>query len=414
MNMQTKPESRNEFAAGWPVLLAATLGIGVATTAIPFYSMGVFIKPLEAARGWSRSEISLAASLFSFSLPITILLLGQLIDRFGVRRVAVTGHVMLGLSYLALSATGSDVRVFWAIYIFAAITAIGASPITYTRALIQYFDCNRGLAIGVSMSGAGVSAAVAPPALEWVIRTHGVAAAYQALAAALFIIAGLAFLLLPAARGGRVSAEADDEAVAADETHRSATGRNQQRGLLAAICIGVFIVALSVNGYIIHLAPLLEGRGLTSAQAADVAIYLGLAVVIGRLATGYLLDRVPTAFIGAGVFSMAACGVLLLQIAGPSAAPFAVMLLGFTVGAEVDIVAYLISTLFGKASFSRFFSFAYAAFMLGSGVSPLLAARIFDLQGDYTMFFNLSVGLLLLVSAGFLALYGQQKRAAAL
>lgn len=407
----TETPTASEFALGWKVLLAATLGISMATTAIPFYAMGVFINPLEQARGWSRSEISMAATVFSFSLPLAILLLGGMIDRFGVRRVAVFGHVMLGLCYLALSATGTDVRIFWGIYAFAAVAAVGASPITYARAVIQYFSRFRGLAIGICMSGTGVGAAVAPPLLEWVIRTRGIDAGYQLLAFVLFAIAAIVFFMLP---DDRRKTAAQSPAVKLPEAAQRpipSLARDRPGLMISLICLGIFLVALSINGYVIHMVPLLEGRGLNSGQAAGIAAYLGLAVILGRLVTGFLLDRFSTGLIGAVIFTGAAAGILILHIAGPIAAPVSVILIGFTVGAEVDLVAYLVSTMFRKADFSRYFSRVYAAFMLGAGVSPFVAGRIFDRYGDYTLFFNLSAGLLVLISVAFLSLHLMQKMA---
>lgn len=397
-----KTDQRREFSEGWPVLLAATLGVSVATTAIPFYSMGVFIRPLEVARGWSRSEIAFAASLLSFILPLAILWLGKLIDRFGVRSIAVSGHVMLGLCYLALSSGGSDIRIFWAIYAVAAITAVGASPITYTRAVIQCFDRNRGLAIGICMSGAGVSAAIAPATLEWVIRTHGIASGYQALAATLFAVAMLVFFLLPNTRTAvpLVEVPPSGEAISTMQA-----GRDRPYLALSVICIGIFAVALSINGYVIHMVPLLEAQGLSSQEAAKVVTSLGLAVIAGRLVTGYSLDRISTGLICTAVLSGTVCGIWLLYSGTPSVAPLAAALIGFAIGAEVDVVAYLMSRVFTKEAFPRYFSFAYASFMLGAGISPLLAAQSFERHGDYTLFFLFSSGLLTTMSAACLALH---------
>lgn len=399
-----KTDQRREFSKGWPVLLAATLGVSVATTAIPFYSMGVFIRPLEVDRGWSRSEIAFAASLLSFILPLAILWLGKLIDCFGVRSIAVSGHVMLGLCYLALSSGGSDIRIFWAIYAVAAVTAVGASPITYTRAVIQCFDRNRGLAIGVCMSGAGVSAAIAPATLEWVIRTHGVASGYQALAATLFAVAMLVFFLLP---NTRTAVPLVAEAPPSGDTisAMSQAGRDRPYLALSVICIGIFAVALSINGYVIHMVPLLEAQGLSSQQAAKVVMSLGLAVIAGRLVTGYSLDRISTGLICTTVLSGTVCGIWLLYSGTPSVAPLAAALIGFAIGAEVDVVAYLMSRVFMKEAFPRYFSFAYASFMLGAGISPLLAAQSFERHGDYTLFFIFSSGLLATMSAACLALH---------
>ncbi len=403
----TPSHSRSrEFVAGWQVLLAATLGISMATTAIPFYSMGVFIAPLEQAKGWSRGDIAMAATVFGFSLPLSILTLGWMINRFGVRLSATFGHCMLGLSYLGLSQVGDNVYMFWGLYVFAALAAVGASPITYTRAIIQMFNHHRGLAIGIAMSGTGIGAAIAPPLLENVIRNYGWQAGYQTLALILFVIAGIVYLLFK----GTAFA---DHRIVSNETEKAIAEKPQDRralALLFLICLAIFAISLSINGYIVHLVPMLSSAGLTSQDAAGLAAYIGIAVILGRLVTGFFLDRFSTGLVGFAIFAASAVGIYLLSTTGTAAPLVPILLIGFTVGAEVDIVAYLVSKLFRQEYYARNFSWVYCAFMMGAGLSPLIAGKIYDQHGDYGVFFLLSIVLLICVSLAFLTLHIMQKR----
>lgn len=389
-----------EFASGWKLLVVATLGISMATTAIPFYSLGLFIAPLEQAKGWTRTDITLAATLFGFTLPVAMLGIGRLIDRFGLRRTASSGHFMLGLTFLALSVTGSDIRPFWALYVLGAVLAAGASPVTYTRAIIQHFEQRRGLAIGVAMSGTGIGAGLAPLVLEPVIRTAGWQAGYQVLAAILFAIAILVHI------GLRGITLAGPEMAGGDRTAAPAPAQDRRaRWLLAGICLIIFAIALAVNGYVVHLMPMLLGAGLSSPAAAGLLAYIGATVIIGRLGTGFLLDRFSTGLVGSGIFLTAAAGIGLLGFYGAGAAMLPILLIGFTVGAEVDIVAYLVSRCFDRCHYTGNFSIVYGAFMLGAALSPLLAGWLFDRDGGYDLFFLLSIMLLLIVSASFLILH---------
>lgn len=410
--MAMEPISResHEFSSSWRILLAATLGISMATTAIPFYSMGVFIAPLEQAHGWSRSEIAMAATVFGFSLPVSILTLGWMIGRFGVRLVGTFGHVMLGVAYLCLSQMGHNVHVFWALYVFAALSAIGASPITYTRAIIHVFNHHRGLAIGVAMSGTGLGAAFAPPLLDHVIRVYGWQAGYQLLALILFTIAGAVFLLF---RGTAFDSRKTEPFSQSGEPATKVQNR-QLLTLLLPICLAIFIISLSINGYIIHLIPILTGAGLTSQQAAGLTAFIGVSVILGRLVTGYMLDRFPTGLIGCLIFFAAACGIYMLRTLSAETVLIPILLIGFTIGAEVDIVAYLVSRLFPQQLYARYFSWVYCAFMLGAGISPLIAAYIYDRNGSYGVFFLFSIVALLSISFAFLGLHFIQQRFKAL
>ncbi len=390
----------SEFKQAWKVLLAATLGVSMATTAIPFYSIGVFITPLEAAKDWSRTDISLAISIFGFILPLSLLSVGYLTDRFGLRLVAASGHLMLGLVFMALSFTGDNVWIFWFLYAAAAGVAVGASPITFTRALIGHFDRHRGIAIGICMSGAGLGAAVAPPVLGSVIEVYGWAAGYRLLGTVALVLAPLVFLWLKEKPETAVS---NVQSTAGTKTLQ---GVNQPPVfLLILICLAFFAIAVSVNGYIVHLVPLMIDSGLQASRAASIAGLVGVAVILGRLIVGWLLDKVAVGMLGMAVFLLAAIGVLILDMYGGRAAPVTAIFIGLTIGAEVDIVAYLVSRLFRPADYARYFSRVYSAFMLGSGLSPLLAGRIVDHYGSYAPFLHMSMLILVLVSIAFLWLH---------
>lgn len=81
---------------------------------------------------------------------------------------------------------------------------------------------------------------------------------------------------------------------------------------------------------------------------------LGSAVVIGRMGTGYLLDRFFALRVAMCLFGSAACGIALLRT-GVRSGPlfFAMFLIGLGMGAEVDIIAYLVSRYYGLRAFGE-------------------------------------------------------------
>lgn len=395
--------SQSEFASGWRVLAAATLGVGMATTAIPFYSLGVLVTPLEQATGWSRTDISAAATLLGFSLPVAMLWLGGLIDRFGTRLVAASGQVVLAAVFFLLSFTGENIWWFWTLYVAAGLLAVGATPVTFSRAVISEFDRRRGLAIGICMAGAGLGAAIAPPLLNLVVLDLGWPAGYRALGV-------VALCLVPVTLGWlrtRADSRSSEPGVKAPQTGSS---RNPRTALLVVLCVLFFAIALSVNGYIVHLIPLMIDSGVSPRQAAWTGGAMGVFVIIGRLLTGYLLDKLPATLLGAVACVLAGAGLTILALFGSSAALLAAVLLGLSIGAEVDIVAYLISRSFHESQYSRYFSFAYSAFMLGSGLSPLMAGWIVDRYATYEPFLRFSRTVLLAVAIAFVALHLVDRR----
>lgn len=404
-----------EFAPNWRILAAATLGVSMSVTAIPLYTLGVFLLPLEAARGWSRTDIALAPAILGFSLPLGFLMLGRLIARFGIRRVAVSGHLMLAFAFIGLS-QAATLSLFWGLYFFAGLAAVGASPVTYTQAVVRAFETRRGLAIGLCMSGAGVGAVLAPPILDYVLRVHGWQAGYAVLGSASALVGAAVHRLLARIDTGRdggrreIGSAASNRAGAADlpaqgDLHAEGGGTR----LLVMLCAIIFVVALCLNGYVVHLVPILVAQGHAARNAAALAGGIGLAVMVGRLVTGWLLDRFSTGLVGGLVFSGAAVGIALLAEVLPAPPLAAVLLIGFSIGAEVDILAYIVSRRFSAADYARRFSWVYGAFMVGGGISPLLAGLSYDLVGGYGPFFLVSALLLLGVAASFVGLEAGRK-----
>jgi cyanate permease len=142
-----------------------------------------------------------------------------------------------------------------------------------------------------------------------------------------------------------------------------------------------FLISLVVGGLIVHLPAMLVDRGFSAAVAASTVSYLGYAIIVGRLSLGTLVDRFSPAIVGALLIALSALSsVLLAQGIAPLAAT---LLLGLCAGAEVDLLAFLVSRLFGLRNYAQIYGCGISAFTAGAGVGPILAGRAHDLSGGY-------------------------------
>ena len=92
-----------EFRRGWRPLVAAAVGNGSGLSGLSFYTFGVFVLPLVAAFGWTRGEVSIAASFLIVGTAITAPIIGGVIDRYGAKRVGIYSMIALGLGYAVLT-----------------------------------------------------------------------------------------------------------------------------------------------------------------------------------------------------------------------------------------------------------------------------------------------------------------------
>jgi MFS family permease len=163
------------------------------------------------------------------------------------------------------------------------------------------------------------------------------------------------------------------------------------------LAVAFFIVVLTANGPLIHAVALLTDRGISISRATAALSAAGFAMIVGRLLSGYCLDRffgphvavfcVGGAMIGLGLLSSGYGGIV--PIAG-------IILCGLGMGAEGDIVPYFVSRYFGLRSFGQIYGYLFAVFMIGVGVGPSLMGFSFDHWHSYApMFIVFEIALLL-------------------
>jgi len=156
-----------------------------------------------------------------------------------------------------------------------------------------------------------------------------------------------------------------------------------------------FLVSACVNGAVAHLSAMLTDRG-TAPQAAAFAISVfGAAAFVARVLTGYLVDRFFAPVVMVTMFGGAAVALLLLAGgATGTAALMAAALLGFGVGAEADVMPYLLSRYFGLRSLGELFGYIFSAYTLGVAAGPVLMGAGFDASGSYrTPLIILAIGM---------------------
>lgn len=166
-----------------------------------------------------------------------------------------------------------------------------------------------------------------------------------------------------------------------------------------------FLVSAIVQACLVHMAPLLTDRGITAQRAAIALSLLGAANLIGRLGTGWLLDRSPAILVVTLSFAAITLGIVMLLagISGVSAC-IAAALIGLGYGAETSAAPYLISLYFGLRTFGEIYSYLFITVPLGGALGPALMAVGFDRAGSYQLALSLCVVAMLVAAALILRL----------
>lgn len=147
----------------------------------------------------------------------------------------------------------------------------------------------------------------------------------------------------------------------------------------------LLVVSIGVGALIPNMVPILMADGLTAEDAAATAGLVGISVIVGRLVSGWLIDRVHAPLVAFVFLSVPALACLILAFPEHFAAwiALAAILVGLAAGAEFDLMAFMVSRYFGMAQYARIYSVQFIAFALGSGFVAPLPAIVRERTGSY-------------------------------
>ncbi len=398
---------------GWWVVLGAGVGLSLSYGPIIVTTFGVFLKPLSQEFGWSRAEVSLAFSLSILAMTGVGPLIGRLVDRLGARRVIVLLVLIFGLGVISFDFLSASLWHFYAIYLVIGVAGSGTTPVPYSQVIARWFDKKRGLALGLAMAGIQLGAFLTPPLAQALITAVGWRQAYVLLGllaiGGTIPVVGLVLKETPQVMGLLPDGETVARAGTTKQSGRE-SGMNGSEawhtGTFWLMVGAFFLLSVSFHGIVIHFVPMLTDRGVTAQSAAFAASLGAVGALLGGVGAGYLLDRFFAPYVAVYFLCGAALGTFLLWSgAGGGLAVVAMVLWGLAMGAELDIMAYMVSRYFGLRAFGEIYSYAFAAFTLGGVIGPLLMGVSFDSTGSYSLVLGGFV-VATLMAAGLMARLG--------
>ena len=350
------------------------------------FAFGVFLKPLAEEFGWRRDEMAFAYTITNLTIVAVSLLLGLLIDRFGVRRVLIPSVILMGLAVASMSQLTGNIYHFYAMYMLIPLLGIGTLPASYSRTIIAWFFRRRGIALGVALAGFGVGAALIPPVGQMLISAFGWRSAYLVFAGLIFLIALPVsyFLIRETPQEMGLEIDGDDHPGNSDSLVGLSVGEAVKTASFWLILIAFLLVGVCVASVIAHLIPLLTDRGISPQMAANCQMSLGLGLIFGRVISGYLMDHFFAPYIASAFTLMFVVGVSILASGASNYLVFvAATCIGLSLGSEISETAYLVSRYFGPKSYGIIYGIMFAAFQLGASFGPPALGKYYVLNGNY-------------------------------
>lgn len=351
--------------------------------------------------GWSRSDFALVGSMAlvtAFIFPFV----GRLADVLGVRLTALIGLVTLPLVYLAFSRMNGDLGVYVIIFFVQSLFAVTTTATVYTRLVVQHIHKARGLALAIAVSGPALSGAIGGPILNAYVEANGWRDAYLALAIFTAIAGVITFLLIPAEpRSARVS---QPKRRARDDyplIFRSST--------FWILLVVMMLCNLPLTIILVQLKLLLLANGISGEGAAIMFTALSMGMLVGRFVAGLALDRYRPHIVAFVTLGLPSLGLFVIASSwdAPQVLAAAVFFLGFSFGAEGDIVAFLVARHFGVEIYSSVMGLLTCAMSVSTASGAALLSITMARTGGYDLYLVI-VGTAVLIGASLLLLLGRE------
>lgn len=390
-----------EFRKGWPIVLASMLGVGLGLSPVPFYTIGMLAPQLASAFGWGMGQIFFGITVSTFVVLLAGPLAGFMAARFGARPVALTSVALFALSFMAFALSNGSLTLYYLTWAVVATLGAGTLPITWTRGVNAWFDQRKGLALGITLMGTGIFGVIAKPLTAWLIATWGWRGAYIGLGLLPLIIA------LPVAFALFRHAEGDPDAARAAPAHQGLSFAQTMHDWRFWLMAVAFVpISFALGGPIPNMENILKTGGLAREQIVGLTAFIGLSALSGRLVGGWLLDRywAPAVALVILLLPGISCWLLAHGPLSPSTAVAAIVLIGFAVGVEYDLMAFFVARYFGMRSYTQIYAVLYGCFAFGAGTGPAIFGWSFDKTGSYATVLMASFAVLVLGALSFLAL----------
>lgn len=392
---------------------AVTLATLVATAGFRS-STGALLEPLERGFGWSRVTTSGAVTLNLIVYGLTAPFAAALMERFGIRRVAASALVLVGVGS-GLTTVMTRPWQLWLLWGLVIGVGTGAVALVFGAIIAtRWFEAHRGLVMGAFSAASSTGQLVFLPTIARLADGPGWRWAAGLVAAFALLLAPVLWLVLrdrPADVGATPYGAPPDWRPPPLRPHRSAASlawgaltSSWRRWSFWVLVVTFWICGWSTNGLVgTHFIPAAHDHGMPATTSASLLAIIGIFDIVGTVASGWLTDRYDPRLLLAGYYAFRGVSLFLVPVLlGPTVQPSLfvfVVLYGLDWVATVPPTVALCRVHFGEERAGVVFGWVFAAHMVGAGVAATYAGWVRQAQGDYLVAW-LTAAVLCLLAAG--------------
>jgi sugar phosphate permease len=373
---------------GWWIVVACSL-IALYRSGALAYGFTAFFEPIVQEFGWNYTQVSIAFSLRGLEMGVLAPIMGFLVDRFGPRKLAFGGTLIVGCALILLSLTNSLV-MFYSIFALLSLGAGGSTSTVMITAVAHWFRRNVGKAMGVVACGFGAGG-ILLPLIVWLIDLNGWRSALIIIGLGMWALGiPLSFVIRqrPEHYGYLPDGEIPAEPVSGHETRKMGEEGGFREALknknLWKIGVAEAIRLMITMAVVTHMMPYLSSIGMSRAHAAFVAMSISLVSIIGRFGFGWISDIFDKRYVLAVIYCLLGIGILIFSSIHVKwlILPF-LFLFPPAFGGSLPLRGAIVREYFGTASFGKLIGIIHGIAAMGGVIGTTVAGWTFDTVGTY-------------------------------
>lgn len=382
-------KTKREIFYGWYIVIA---GFVITGAAVGFYNncLGVFVKPVCDALGFSRGQFTMYQTVSTLTSMLVMPLFGELYHKVSLKKILLLGAVGCGLIPLGYSFS-SHIWQFYVLAFFNGLLFNAASMMTVGTIVNNWFISKRGTAAGIAFAGSGLFAAIMVPLASRVIAQFGWQWGYRLIGIGGILILLPVILLVIKDRPQDIGLTPYIECTSPAEALSTyqPTGLTREQAVKTPafwfLMLGIFFCGFTTMGVQPHTISYLTDIGYDYGFASTIVSALMLSMIVGKLSLGYLFDKVGClrgSLAGSFAALIAVVSILMAKTSLATIWLYA-FAIGFACSTGTVAVNYLTASYFGDKDFSRILPLTSMAATLGISIATPLSGAIYDMLGSY-------------------------------
>ncbi|MDG3086435.1 MFS transporter [Vibrio hannami] len=359
------------------------LGIGILIISLGIrQSFGIFMMPVSDYFHTGRELFSFAIALQNLLFGLFQPFIGMMADKWGAKRVIITGAFAYALGLGLTSITGQADMLFLSLGVLVGLGLSATSYVIILGAVAKVVPAQHAAkAFGLTTAAGSFGMFAVIPGAQLLLGEFGWQSALQVFA----MLCGLIVVFALFIKSSKPQQAQANAATGGEQTLKESLREAFSHKGYWLIHAGFFVCGFHVMFIATHLPSYLADKNLSASTAAMALAYVGIFNIFGSYFWGVMGDRFNKRYVMSALYFMRTLVILAfvtLPVTEATAALFGGAI-GFCWLGTVPLTSGLVRQIFGARYLSTLYGLVFLTHQVGSFLGAWAGGRIYDYYGSY-------------------------------